>query len=100
MTTVMMRANANPEHVDKIEPAAARMFAAIKEEKPEGIRYTAYRVGGSPAFVILLELQEGVENPLLDIAAVKSFQEDLRAGWLAEAPSMEQLSVVGEYRSF
>ncbi len=100
MTIVMMRANAMPEHADKIEAAEGSMFAAIENERPEGIRYSAYRVGDSETFVILLELQEGTENPLPGIAAVGTFQEDLRGGWLAEPPVMEQLTLVGEYRSF
>jgi hypothetical protein len=98
MTVVLMRARAKPEHVGKIGPAAQTMFAAIKEEKPEGIRYTAYRVGDT--FVILLELEDGIENPLPAIAAVRSFQGELQGGWLAEPPLMEQLMVVGDYRSF
>jgi hypothetical protein len=76
------------------------MFAAIENERPERIRYSAYRVGDSETFVILLELQEGTENPRPGIAAVGTFQEDLRGGWLAEPPLMEQLTLVGEYRSF
>lgn len=100
MTIVMMRANALPEHADKIGAAAGSMFAAIRNVRPEGIRYSAYRVGDTETFVVLLELQEGTENPLTDIAAVGTFQEDLRGGWLAEPPVMEQLTLVGEYRSF
>lgn len=100
MTIVMMRANATTEHADKIGAAAEAMFAAIENERPEGVRYSAYRVGDTEKFVILLELDEGTENPLPGIAAVRTFQEDLRGGWLAEPPVMEQLTLVGEYRSF
>jgi hypothetical protein len=100
MTTVMMHACAEPQPAGKIETAVTAMFSAIKEEKPEGIRYTAYRVGAAPTFVVLLEVQEGFENPLPAIAAVGRFQQDLRGGWLAEPPSMNQLAVVDEYRSF
>jgi hypothetical protein len=99
MTVVMMRAQAKPEHADEIESAAGRMFAAIKEEEPAGISYTAYRARDTGAFVIVLEIQEGIENPLPAIAEISSFQKDLRGGWLAGPPSMEQLTVVGEYRS-
>lgn len=100
MTIVMMRANATPEHADKVGTAAESMFAAIENERPQGIRYSAYRVGDTDTFVILLELQDGTENPLLGITAVRTFQEDLQGGWLAEPPMMEQLTLVGEYRSF
>jgi hypothetical protein len=78
MTIVMMRANATREHADKIGTAAEAMFAAIENERPQGVRYSAYRVGDTEVFVILLELQEGTENPLPGITAVRTFQEDLR----------------------
>jgi hypothetical protein len=98
MTAVLMRARAKPEQAGNIEPAAQGMFAAIWEEQPEGIRYTVYRVGDT--FIILLELEDSIDNPLPAIAAVRCFQEQLQGGWLAEPPSMEQLTVVGDYRSF
>jgi hypothetical protein len=100
MTVVMMRAEAMPQHAEKIEAAAGSMFAAIENERPEGIRYSVYRVGDTESFVILLELQEGTENPLPGIAGVGNFQQDLRGGWLAEPPVMEHLELVCEYRSF
>ncbi len=100
MTTVMMRAHATVEHADEIETAAVRMFAAIEKEGPEGIRYSAYRVGDTETFVILLELRDGIDNPLPGIAAVRVFQEELLGGWLVDRPMMEHLTLVGEYRSY
>jgi hypothetical protein len=86
MTTVMMHACAEPEPAVKIETAVTAMFSAIKEEKPEGIRYTAYRVGDAPTFVMLLEVQEGFENPLPAIAAVGRFQRIFAEGGLPSRP--------------
>jgi hypothetical protein len=69
------------------------MLAAITEEKPDGIRYTAYRVGVTATFLVLLELPEDSENPLPAIPAVRSFQEKLRGGlpfrprWISSARS-------------
>ena len=47
----------------------------------------------------LLELEEGMENPLPSIPAFVEFQEKLKS-WLVEPPVPEQLTIVGSYRSF
>ncbi len=99
MTVMMIRANVKREQAGVVDSTAKAMFAAINEAQPQGVRYTSYRVGDGATYLILLELQEGIENPLSGIAAFRSFQENLK-GWLTEPPVPEQLTVVGEYRSF
>jgi hypothetical protein len=99
MTVTMISARVRPERTEALERSAAAMFAAIEAAQPAGVRYSSYRVSGSATYVILLELQEGAGNPLIEIAAVRDFQDALRA-WLVEVPVPEQLSVVGEYRAF
>jgi small-conductance mechanosensitive channel len=49
-------------------------------------------------FLGLLELDEGVKNPLLDIPAGKEFLENIK-NWVVEPPIREELSVVGSYQS-
>jgi hypothetical protein len=49
-------------------------------------------------FLALLELEEGVDNPLPGIAAAEEFQENLR-NWVVEPPIWEELEVGGWYRS-
>jgi hypothetical protein len=49
--------------------------------------------------VALFELEDGVDNPLAALPAVVEFQENLKQ-WMAEPPTVEQMTVVGSYRSF
>ena len=50
-------------------------------------------------FLLLLELADGVENPLPAIAEARSFQHQM-AAWAATPPAPEPLAVVGSYRLF
>ncbi len=49
--------------------------------------------------MILLELEEGTENPLPAVAEFRQFQEGLK-DWISEPPVPELLSVIGSYRLF
>jgi len=40
-----------------------------------------------------------VENPLPALSEFQELQENLK-GWVAEPPTLEQLTVVGSYRFF
>ena len=50
-------------------------------------------------FVALLELDDGMDNPVPKVPAFREFQENLK-NWLAETPTPEQLTVIGSYRIF
>ena len=99
MSMLMVRAKVKPESVAELEAAAKTMFAALDEAKPRGVRYTSSRLPDGVTYVALLELEDGKDNPLPQIAAFREFQAKLQQ-WLAEPPSAEQLTVVGSYASF
>jgi hypothetical protein len=50
-----------------------KMLAAVERENPEGIRFTSCKLPDGETFVNLLELEEGVDNPLPGIAAAEEF---------------------------
>jgi hypothetical protein len=75
------------------------MFAAIRRAQPEGIRYASCRLADGVTCVALLEVDDGVENPLPALPEFRELQESL-SGWVAEPPTPEQLTVVGSYRFF
>ena len=50
-------------------------------------------------FVILLQLADDEDNPLVAVPAFRDFQATL-PDWIAEAPVVEQLTPVGSYRLF
>jgi hypothetical protein len=98
MSVMMLRAKVKPESVDEVEAAVTRMFSAIGEAQPEGVRYASCRLGHEATFVILLQYADGIENPLSGVTEFKEFQANLR-NWLAEPPVPEQLTV-GSYNLF
>ncbi|HET6953152.1 MAG TPA: hypothetical protein VFI47_22410 [Acidimicrobiales bacterium] len=99
MTTTMIRAEIKPESVADVESAAAKMFAAIDEAQPAGVRYASCKLPDGVTFVILLDLENGPDNPLAALPEFREFQENLR-GWIAGPPSADPLTVVGSYRLF
>ncbi|WP_432190152.1 hypothetical protein [Streptomyces sp. Tue6028] len=96
MTVVMVRSMVKPEFVDALEEARRKMFTAIERERPEGVRYTSFRLPDGVTYVAQLELADGVDNPLPAIAEFREFQAGLN-DWLAGPPVVEQLEVRGAY---
>jgi len=95
MTTVLMvRSKIKAAHIADVEAAAKRVFAAIEQAQFKGIRYTPCRLSDGATYVALLEVDEGVQNPLPALAEFTEFQENLKH-WMAEPPIVEQMTVVG-----
>ena len=99
MSVIMVRSTVKPECVDEAEVAVKEMFAAIAEAAPNGIRYAAGKVGDGNAFFALLEVEDGVDNPLPALPAFVAFQSKL-GQWIAEPPTPAPLTVLGSYRLF
>jgi hypothetical protein len=99
MSVLMVRSKIKPEHAADAEAAINRVFSAIEQAQPAGVRYASSRLADGVSFVVLLELEDGVDNPLAALPAVVEFQENLKQ-WMAEPPTVEQMTVVGSYRSF
>ena len=99
MNVLMVRSRVKGEHVAEVDAAAKRMFAALQQAQPQGIRYATCRLPDGVTYVALLEIDDGVDNPLPALAEFRAFQEGLKQ-WLAEQPTPEQLTVIGSYRVF
>ena len=96
---LIVRSKVKPECVAEVEAGVKRMFAAIEQAQPKGVRYSSSRLPDGVTFLAQLELQDGVESPLPQIPAFREFQENLKQ-WVAKPPVPEQLTVVGSYRAF
>jgi hypothetical protein len=96
---MIIRSRVKPECVAEVEAGVRKMFAAIEQAQPKGVRYSSSRLPDGVTFLAQLELQDGVENPLPRIPAFREFQEILEQ-WIAGPPVPEQLTVIGSYRSF
>lgn len=59
------------------EAAIRRVFSAIEQAQPAGVRYASSRLadGVGVSFVVLLKLEDGVDNPLMALPAVVEFRE-------------------------
>ncbi len=99
MNVWIIRAKVKAEHVADIEAAGQRVYEALAREQPQGIRYTTCRLPDGVTYVNLLELDDGVHNPLLALPEAQAFQEGLKQ-WVAEPPASERLTVFGSYRFF
>jgi hypothetical protein len=99
VSVTMIRAKVREERGADVEAAAVAMFSAIEEAQPEGVRYASCRVGDGATFIILLQLDEGTENPLGAVPEFREFQANLR-DWFAGPPTTEQATVVGSYNLF
>jgi hypothetical protein len=99
MNVQMARFKVKSDSVKEFEDAVHRVFGVVEQKLPKGIRYTISRLSDGMTYVGLLELDEGVENPLPTLPEAKKFLESL-GNWMAEPPVRDQLTAIGSYRSF
>jgi hypothetical protein len=99
MPVLMVRSKVKEDNVADVEAAIEKAFSAIKQAGPAGVRYASGKLADGVTFVALLEVDDGVENPLPAMPAFIEFQEDLKK-WTAEPPTLDQITVVGTYRLF
>lgn len=100
MSVQLVRFTAHQANVADIETAIKPMIAAIHAAAPTGTRYAVCKLPDGITFLGILELADGVANPLLGIPAATEFRENLK-NWVVAPPSPpEQLDVVGSYQLF
>jgi hypothetical protein len=99
MSVLMAQAKVKTENVTDVQTAANKMFAALDAAQPEGVRYAWAVFPDGETFVALVQLDDGVENPIPAFPEFRELQERLE-GWIAEPPNSQPLTVVGSYRLF
>jgi hypothetical protein len=99
MSVLTVRAKLKEEHITEAVAAVKRMFAAIEREGLEGIRYASVKLEDGVTFLAMLEIEDGVENPLAGLPEAQEFYGRL-PGWYAEPPDVIPGTVIGSYRLF
>jgi hypothetical protein len=99
MSVHMVQAKVRRDTVADVQAAAKKMFAAIDAAQPEGIRYASSLLPDGETFVALLQLDDGVENPLPAFPEFREFLEGVEAS-RAEPADVQPLTVIGSYRLF
>lgn len=96
MAVLMIRYDVAEDGVAEIVDATKAAFAAVEEQRPDGIRYAYLRRGTE--FIALLELDEGVENPLPGMEAARQLQATVAKWADGPAPLPQPVEVLGSYR--
>ena len=87
------------ESVTDVQAATKKMFAAIDAAEPEGIRYASLLLADGETFVAVVQVEDGVENPIPAFPEFRELQE-LVAASRAEPPDVQSLTIIGSYQMF
>jgi hypothetical protein len=98
MSVQMASAKVEPESVTAVQAATRKMFAAINAAQPKGLRYASLLLADGVTFVAMVQLDDGVENPIPEFPEFKELQKVVE-GSRAES-AVQTLTVVGSYRLF
>ncbi len=98
MRVLMAQFKIKEEGLQQFEAAREKILSALSHQRPEGVRYIWCALSDGTTFVGWLELDEGVENPLLNMEAGKEFMQNIQR-WAAAPPLREELRIVGSYQS-
>ena len=99
MSVLMAQAKIKAESVADVQAATKKTFAAINAAQPEGIRYASVLLPDGESFVALLQVDDGVENPIPGFPEFRELQERVE-GSRVEPASVQPLAVIGSYRLF
>ncbi|ACZ91458.1 hypothetical protein [Streptosporangium roseum] len=98
MSVFMISYQVADEGVAEVVEAIEKAFAAVDAQRPDGIRYAYLRRAGGTEFVALLELADGVENPLPGLAEARRLQATVARWAVGPAPAPQPFDVLGDYR--
>jgi hypothetical protein len=98
MTVLTVQYEVRPECVDDLVTAIGEVADALTATRPAGVRYTLGRLPDGVTFFGVLELADGVDNPLPGLPAARELQQRLAAWVVGGAPPVARpLDVVGAY---
>jgi hypothetical protein len=84
--------------VGEVTSAIEKAFAAVEAQRPDGLRYAYLRRADSGEFLALVQLDDGVENPLPGIQAARDLQATVARWATGPAPVPQPFELVGDYR--
>lgn len=97
----MVQFSVDPQDVTEVQAALETMCAAIDAQRPTGARFAACNLADGVTFLNILQLDEGVPNPLPGIEACRAFQQRMARWALGDhPPAAESVTVVGSHQLF
>lgn len=100
MSVRMFRAKIKPDRTTDLEIAGEKLFAAIADAQPEGVRYAWCKLPDNETYVLLVDLDDDADNPLAAIPAFKETMDNLKQNWVVAPLAVEQLTPIQSYRFF
>lgn len=97
MRQVMVRYKVKPEQAARNEELVRRVYEALEQAAPTGLRYTTFALEDGVSFIHVASSDVDGRSPLLDIAAFRAFQENI-GDRCDEPPTTVVLREVGSYR--
>ncbi|MDQ1740504.1 MAG: hypothetical protein QOE53_2156 [Pseudonocardiales bacterium] len=82
------------EAADRNQQLVEQVFAQLRDEAPEGVRYLTLRLADG-SFVHIASF-DGADTPLTSLSAFAKFQADLGER-IASPPTRTEATVVGSY---
>jgi hypothetical protein len=96
----MVRYKLKPERVAENERLAAAVYDALREAKPEGLRYATFRLEDGVSFVHIVSHREAEgSNALTSLPAFKAFSAGVKDRCV-DPPVRVELTVIGAYGFF
>jgi hypothetical protein len=101
MPVQVIQVKVRPDSVAEMEAGIRSLVGALKEQGPEGVRYAYGKLADGVTFLAVLELADGVDNPLLALPEAQEYVANLK-GWIDQdtPPMPEPLEVIGSYNLF
>lgn len=101
MSVRIIQFSAAPADVADVESALEQMCAAVHEQRPVGARFAVCKLDDGVTFLNILQLADGVPNPLPGIEACRAFQQQMRSGTRGDqSPNPQPVTVVCSYELF
>lgn len=97
MSVMMIRYQVAEAGVPELLGAIEATFEALAAKRPAGVRFAYGRRAGSTEFFALLELDEGVENPLLGLAEAGALQATVAKLAVGDPPKPQPVERLGAY---
>jgi hypothetical protein len=99
MSLLMAQAKLKTDSVAEVQTAAQKLFGAIETAQPEGVRYAWILFPDRETFAALVQVDDGIENPIPGLPEFKELQEQVESS-IVEAADVQPLTVIGSYRLF
>jgi hypothetical protein len=99
MNILMVTSKVKEEDVADAQAAIDKLFQALDQAQPAGVRYAVTKFSDGVTIAAFLELGPGQEHPLQTFPAYTELLENF-GPWRAEPPVVEHMTVLGSHHLF